>query len=176
MNWDRIEGNWKEFKGKAQQQWGKVTNDDLDVLKGSREELEGVIQKRYGYAKDKARDEIDTWLKNAGVPLQTSKESQMYSAKEYDQALLTPESIFTDPMDVVETDSLTPEQKMTVLKRWEANSKDLEVASSESMTGGQRSRLDDVGAAIAELMKNETVDENSVVQVQASPSAGAPAP
>jgi uncharacterized protein YjbJ (UPF0337 family) len=65
MNWDRIEGNWKEFKGKAQQQWGKLTNDDLDVLKGSREELEGVIQKRYGYAKDKARDEIDTWLKNA---------------------------------------------------------------------------------------------------------------
>ncbi len=65
MNWDRIEGNWKEFKGKAQQQWGKLTNDDLDVLNGSREELEGVIQKRYGYAKDKARDEIDSWLKNA---------------------------------------------------------------------------------------------------------------
>ena len=100
----------------------------------------------------------------------------MYSAKDYDQALLTPESIFTDPMDVVETDSLTPEQKMTVLKRWEANSKDLEVASSESMTGGERSRLDEVGAAIAELMKNETVDENTVVQVQASPSASAPAP
>ena len=65
MNWDRIEGNWKEFKGKVQQQWGKLTNDDLDVLNGSREELEGVIQKRYGYAKDKAREEIDTWLKNS---------------------------------------------------------------------------------------------------------------
>ena len=65
MNWDRIEGNWKEFKGKAQQQWGKLTNDDLDVLNGSREELEGIIQKRYGYAKDKARDEIDSWLINA---------------------------------------------------------------------------------------------------------------
>lgn len=100
----------------------------------------------------------------------------MYSAKEYDQALLTPESVFTDPMDVVETDSLTPEQKMTVLKRWEANAKDLEVASSESMTGGARSRLADVGAAIVELMKNETVDENTVVQVKASPSARAPAP
>ena len=100
----------------------------------------------------------------------------MYSAKDYDQSLLTPESIFADPMDVVETDSLTPEQKMTVLKRWEANAKDLETASSESMTGGARSRLDDVGAAIAELMKNETVDENTVVQVQASPSASAPAP
>jgi hypothetical protein len=100
----------------------------------------------------------------------------MYSAKDYDQALLTPESIFTDPMDVVETDSLTPEQKMTVLKRWEANARDLEVASSESMTGGELSRLADVGAAIVELMKSETVDENTVVQVQASPSANAPAP
>jgi uncharacterized protein YjbJ (UPF0337 family) len=66
MNWDRIEGNWKEFKGKAQQQWGKLTSDDLDVLKGSREELEGAIQKRYGCAQDKAREEIDTWLKTAG--------------------------------------------------------------------------------------------------------------
>jgi hypothetical protein len=100
----------------------------------------------------------------------------MYSAKDYDQALLTPESVFTDPMDVVETDSLTPEQKMTVLKRWEANARDLEVASSESMTGGARSRLADVGEAIIELMKNETVDENTMVQVQPSASANAPAP
>jgi hypothetical protein len=100
----------------------------------------------------------------------------MYSAKDYDQALLTPESVFTDPMDVVETDSLTPEQKMTVLKRWEANARDLEVASSESMTGGERSRLADVGAAIVELMKTETVDENTMVQVQPSPSVNAPAP
>jgi hypothetical protein len=100
----------------------------------------------------------------------------MYSAKDYDQALLTPESVFTDPMDVVETDSLTPEQKMTVLKRWEANAKDLEVASSESMTGGARSRLADVGTAIVELMNKETVDENTMVQVQPSPSASAPAP
>jgi hypothetical protein len=98
------------------------------------------------------------------------KENVMYSAKDYDQALLTPESIFDDPIDVVNTDSLTPEQKMTVLKRWEANARDLEVASSESMTGGARSKLDDVGAAIAVLMEREPVDQNSVVQVQASPS------
>ncbi len=94
----------------------------------------------------------------------------MYTAKDYDQALLTPESIFADPMDVVETDSLTPEQKMTVLKRWETNATDLEVASSESMTGGALSKLDDVGAAIAALMKIEPIDENTVVQVEASPS------
>jgi hypothetical protein len=100
----------------------------------------------------------------------------MYSAKDYDLALLTPESVFTDPMDVVGTDSLTPEQKMTVLKRWEANAKDLETASNESMTGGARSRLADVGTAIVELMNRETVDENTMVQVQPSPSASAPAP
>jgi hypothetical protein len=94
----------------------------------------------------------------------------MYTAKDFDQALLTPESIFDDPMDVVETDSLTPEQKMTVLKRWEANAKDLEVASSESMSGGARSKLDEVGAAIAMLMKVEPIDENAMVQVEASPS------
>ena len=41
MNWDRVEGNWKEFKGKVQQQWGKLTNDDLDVIEGHRQELAG---------------------------------------------------------------------------------------------------------------------------------------
>jgi uncharacterized protein YjbJ (UPF0337 family) len=65
MDWDRIEGNWKSFKGKAQQQWGKLTDDDLDVIEGRREELEGKIQERYGYAKDKARTEIDTWLSSS---------------------------------------------------------------------------------------------------------------
>ena len=96
----------------------------------------------------------------------------MYSAKDYDQALLTPESIFSKPLDVVETDSLTPEQKMTVLKRWEANAASLEVAASEGMTGGVRSRLVEIGAAIVELMKHETVNENTLVQVEPSPSTG----
>lgn len=62
MNWDRIEGNWKEFKGKAKQQWGWLTDDDLDVISGKRDELEGRLQKHYGYAKDQAKKEIDTWL------------------------------------------------------------------------------------------------------------------
>lgn len=63
MNWDRIEGNWKQFKGKAQQQWGNLTNDDLDVIEGRREELAGRLQERYGVAKDEAQRQIDTWLK-----------------------------------------------------------------------------------------------------------------
>lgn len=62
MNWDRIAGNWKEIKGKAKQEWGKLTDDELDVAAGRREELEGLLQNRYGYAKDKAKTEIDAWI------------------------------------------------------------------------------------------------------------------
>jgi uncharacterized protein YjbJ (UPF0337 family) len=65
MNWDRVEGNWKEFKGKVQQKWGKLTNDDLDVVQGKRNELTGRLQQRYGYAKDQAEREIDMWLRDA---------------------------------------------------------------------------------------------------------------
>ena len=61
MNWDRIEGNWREFKGKAKQQWGKLTDDDLDIVDGKREELAGKIQNRYGIAKDEALRQIDEW-------------------------------------------------------------------------------------------------------------------
>lgn len=61
MNWDRIKGSWKEYKGKAKQQWGKLTDDDLDVIDGRREELAGKIQNRYGIAKDEAERQIDEW-------------------------------------------------------------------------------------------------------------------
>ena len=62
MNWDQIEGDWKQFKGKAQQQWGKLTDDDLDVVTGKRTELLGVIQKRYGQDKDQAETAVNEWL------------------------------------------------------------------------------------------------------------------
>lgn len=62
MNWDRIEGNWKEYSGKAKQQWGKLTDDDMTAVEGRREELEGRLQSRYGYAKDKVKAEVDSWL------------------------------------------------------------------------------------------------------------------
>ncbi len=61
MNWDRIEGNWEKFKGQVQQQWGKLTNDDLDVIKGKETELSGRLQAHYGYTKDQAQKEIDTF-------------------------------------------------------------------------------------------------------------------
>jgi uncharacterized protein YjbJ (UPF0337 family) len=62
MNWDQVEGNWKELRGKVQAQWGKLTNDDLDVIKGHRTELEGRLQKHYGYATDKAKSAVNAWL------------------------------------------------------------------------------------------------------------------
>lgn len=59
MNKDRIEGNWKQLKGKAKQRWGKLTDDDLDVVDGKRQELEGKLQEAYGYSRDKAKQEVD---------------------------------------------------------------------------------------------------------------------
>src|SRR5258707_9738575 len=67
MNWDRVEGNWKELKGKVQQKWGKLTNDDLDVIEGKRMELSGRLQQRYGVARDEAERQIDTWLKSVNL-------------------------------------------------------------------------------------------------------------
>ena len=61
MNWDRIQGNWKQFSGKVKEKWGDLTDDDLTKINGKRDQLEGVLQQRYGYAKDKAKDEVDRW-------------------------------------------------------------------------------------------------------------------
>ncbi len=63
MNWDQIKGNWTQIKGKAQQQWGKLTNDDLDIIEGKREELVGRIQERYGIAKEEAERQVDDFTK-----------------------------------------------------------------------------------------------------------------
>lgn len=65
MNWDRIEGNWKQITGKAKVQWGKLTDDDLDVIAGRRDQLSGKLQERYGIAKDEAEKQIDTWSNSA---------------------------------------------------------------------------------------------------------------
>jgi len=63
MNWDYIEGNWKQLKGKVQEKWGKLTDDDLDTIAGKREQLSGRIQERYGIAKADADRELDDWLR-----------------------------------------------------------------------------------------------------------------
>ena len=61
MNWDRIEGEWKQIKGSVKEQWGKLTDDDLDVAAGKRDQLVGKVQNRYGIAKDEAEKQIDEW-------------------------------------------------------------------------------------------------------------------
>ena len=61
MNWDRIEGNWKQVSGRAKSQWGKLTDDELDVVAGKRDQLSGIIQERYGIAKDEAEKQLDNW-------------------------------------------------------------------------------------------------------------------
>ena len=65
MDWDRIEGNWKQFKGQVKEQWGKLTDDEIDEIAGRRDQLEGKIQERYGIAKDQVRRDVDTWLDRA---------------------------------------------------------------------------------------------------------------
>lgn len=59
MNWDQVAGNWKQTKGQVQQQWGKLTDDDLTVIDGKREELVGKIQARYGCAKEEAERQVE---------------------------------------------------------------------------------------------------------------------
>jgi uncharacterized protein YjbJ (UPF0337 family) len=61
-DWNRIEGNWKEVKGKVKEKWSKLTDDDLTEINGKRDQLEGRLQQRYGYAKDQAREDFDTWI------------------------------------------------------------------------------------------------------------------
>jgi len=61
MNWDRIEGNWKQFKGQVKEGWGKLTDDDISVINGQRDQLIGKIQERYGCAKDEAERQVKAW-------------------------------------------------------------------------------------------------------------------
>lgn len=63
MNKDIIQGNWQQLKGKVRQQWGDLTDDDVQRMKGTRQELSGVLQERYGYQKDRVEAEIDKFIK-----------------------------------------------------------------------------------------------------------------
>jgi uncharacterized protein YjbJ (UPF0337 family) len=61
MNKDRVEGNWLQFKGKVKEQWGKLTDDDLDVIAGKRDQLLGRIQERHGLSKEEAEKQVNAW-------------------------------------------------------------------------------------------------------------------
>lgn len=65
MNWDRIEGNWKQVTGQAKAQWGKLTDDDIALVAGRRDQLAGKLQERYGIAKEEAERQLTEWQRRA---------------------------------------------------------------------------------------------------------------
>jgi uncharacterized protein YjbJ (UPF0337 family) len=66
VNWDRIEGNWKQLKGKVRQKWGELTDDDLESIAGSKDQLIGKLQERKGIARDEAEREVREWSREIG--------------------------------------------------------------------------------------------------------------
>ena len=63
MNWDTVEGQWKQLKGKIRSKWGKLTDSDLDVIGGKKDMLVGRLQERYGLKKDEAERDVDDYMK-----------------------------------------------------------------------------------------------------------------
>ena len=64
MNWDRVQGNWKEFKGKVQQKWGKLTDEDLERIDGKAERLADALQDKYGYTRQNAESQSNRWMQD----------------------------------------------------------------------------------------------------------------
>ncbi len=64
MNWERIEGDWMQFKGHVKKQWGKLTDDQVDVINGQRDILAGKLREAYGIGKDEAERQINDWEAN----------------------------------------------------------------------------------------------------------------
>jgi len=62
MNWDQVQGQWRQLKGHVKSKWGKLTDDDLTVVEGKRDALVGRLQERYGLLKDEAEKRLDDWL------------------------------------------------------------------------------------------------------------------
>lgn len=62
MNWNQVEGNWEQFKGEIRTRWGRLTDDDLEMIAGNQEKLAGKIQQRYGKVQDEVYRDIETWL------------------------------------------------------------------------------------------------------------------
>lgn len=73
MNWDTIEGNWKQFKGLAKERWGNLTDDQLDVIAGKREQLAGRIQEAYGVSLTEAEKQLSEWQKAQRAVAETSE-------------------------------------------------------------------------------------------------------
>ena len=67
MNWDTVKGQWKQFRGQVKEQWGKLTDDDLDQIEGKRDQLLGAVQKRYGVARDEAEKQVSNFERSVSA-------------------------------------------------------------------------------------------------------------
>jgi len=73
MNWDQVEGKWKQMKGSVRQKWGKLTDSDYEQIAGNRDQFVGRLQERYGYTKDKAEKELDEWMSSESPDMDVPK-------------------------------------------------------------------------------------------------------
>ena len=91
MQWTRIQRNWNEFRGKVKEKWEKLTDDDLRVIDGRRDKLEGKIQQRYGFASDHVRKEVDDWARWQTIKT-TGRSSPGFFLERNDWPQRTPDS------------------------------------------------------------------------------------
>jgi uncharacterized protein YjbJ (UPF0337 family) len=77
MNWDQVEGKWKQYEGRVREKWGKLTDSDLGVIRGQRDQLIGRIQERYGIAKEAAQDQVDQFVR--GLPEESAEKERRSS-------------------------------------------------------------------------------------------------
>jgi len=68
MNEEVLEGKWKQLRGKVREQWGELTDDELDQIAGKRDQLIGKVQEKYGYTREKAKQEVDNFLNETEAP------------------------------------------------------------------------------------------------------------
>lgn len=76
MNWDQVEGKWKQMTGKVKEKWGKLTDNELTTIAGKRDQLAGILQKRYGYAKEQAEKEIDEFTQGLKHEFKMTKKTR----------------------------------------------------------------------------------------------------
>jgi len=81
MNWEQIAGNWGQVRGKAKQQWGKLTDSDLDQIEGKRDVLISRLQQRYGIPRDEALNKVEEWLATLNQGAQTTQPAAHQTAK-----------------------------------------------------------------------------------------------
>jgi len=79
MNWDTIEGNWKQVKGAVREQWGKLTDNDLEQIAGRKDQLVGRIQERYGIARDAAQQQADQWARTLNAEQYSARTHSMHT-------------------------------------------------------------------------------------------------